>query len=167
MPPMESSGNIDLRIGQGVDVHAFSGARGTLHLACLEWPDEELLEGHSDADVVAHAVCDSLLMAAGVGDLGSVFGVDDPRYRNAAGSTLLEATLDLVNQGGWQIRNVSVQLVGNRPRIGARRAEAEAAISRALAGASISLGATTTDHLGFLGRGEGLAALATALLGRL
>lgn len=156
--------NNDFRVGQGVDVHAFSGKTGTLHLACLEWPEEQLLTGHSDADVVAHAICDALLMAPGVGDLGSVFGVDDPRWKGASGETLLAEVHRILTNFGWKIGNVSVQLVGNRPRIGDRRTEAENALSRALKGASVSFGATTTDHLGFLGRGEGLAAIASALV---
>lgn len=154
------------RVGQGVDVHAFSGRKGTLHLACLDWPEELELEGHSDGDVAAHAACDALLAAANLGDLGSVFGTDDPRWAGAAGATLLGEVLRRLTEAGWAVENVSIQVVGNRPRLAARKDEAAAALSTALGGADVSLGATTTDHLGFLGRTEGLAALATALVSR-
>lgn len=152
------------RVGQGIDVHAYGKRVGTLHLACLEWEDEPLLEGHSDADVAAHAICDALLSASGIGDLGSVFGTSDPRWKGASGSALLGEVRRLLDQANWDISNVTVQILGNQPRIGARRAEAAAALSSALGGADVSVSATTTDHLGFLGRGEGLAALSTALV---
>lgn len=154
------------RVGQGIDVHAYGSQKGTLRLACLEWEDQRLLTGHSDADVAAHAVCDALLSASGIGDLGTVFGTSDPRWAGASGATLLGEVLRLLTKGGWEIGNVTVQVMGNEPRIGARRAEAAAALSRALGGADVTVSATTTDHLGFLGRGEGLAALATALVQR-
>lgn len=152
------------RIGQGVDVHAYGKELGTLHLACLEWPDERVLDGHSDADVAAHAACDALLSASGIGDLGSVFGTSDPRWKGASGAALLAEVLRLLDEAGWRIGNVTVQVIGNRPRLGARRDEAAAAMSAALGGADVSISATTTDHLGFLGRGEGLAAISTALV---
>lgn len=154
------------RIGQGIDVHAYGDGLGTLRLACLEWPNERLLEGHSDADVAAHAVCDALLSASGIGDLGSVFGTADPRWAGASGTALLGEVLRLLAEAGWRIGNASVQIVGNRPRVGVRRDEAAAAIGAALGGADVSVSATTTDHLGFLGRGEGLAAISTALVYR-
>lgn len=157
--------SMDIRIGQGVDVHAFSGEIGTLKLACLEWSDSPLLAGHSDGDVVAHALCDALLSAAGLGDLGSVFGVDDPRWAGASGKALLHEALQLVRAARWNVANATVQLIGQKPRIAARRLEAETTLSE-IVGAPVSFSATTTDHLGFLGRGEGLAGLSTALLTR-
>lgn len=156
---------MNIRIGQGVDVHAFSGEIGTLKLACLEWPDSPLLAGHSDGDVVAHALCDALLSAAGLGDLGTIFGVDDPRWAGASGTVLLHEALRLVQSARWNVENATVQLVGQKPRIAARRLEAESTLSE-IVGAPVSFSATTTDKLGFLGRGEGLAALSTALLTR-
>lgn len=156
------------RIGQGVDVHAFvDGASDrVLHLACLEWPGEPALDGHSDADVAAHAICDALLTAAGIGDLGTVFGTSDPKWAGASGTALLGETKRLLGEGGWAIGNVVVQVIGERPHIGPRRKEAASALSAALDGADVTLAATTTDRLGFLGREEGLAALATALIYR-
>ena len=155
----------DIRVGQGIDVHAFEDdADRVLHLACLEWPGEVPLEGHSDADVTAHAICDALLSAADLGELGTVFGIADPRWKGASGAALLQETLRLLTEGGWRIGNVSVQVIGERPRMSPRREEGAAALSSALGGAPVSLGATTTDKLGVLGRKEGLAAIATALV---
>ena len=155
----------DIRVGQGIDVHAFEDdADRVLHLACLEWPGEVPLEGHSDADVTAHAICDALLSAADLGELGTVFGTADPRWKGASGAALLQETLRLLTENGWHIGNVSVQVIGERPRMSPRREEGAAALSSALGGAPVSLGATTTDKLGFLGRKEGLAAIATALV---
>jgi len=135
-------------------------------LAGLHWPDEPAgLDGHSDADVVAHAVCDALLSAAGLGDLGSAFGTDDQQWAGASGVELVTETVTRVRAAGWRVTNVAVQLVGDRPRLGDRREEAQRVLSESV-GASVSLAATSTDGLGLTGRGEGVAAIATALIRR-
>jgi 2-C-methyl-D-erythritol 2,4-cyclodiphosphate synthase len=151
------------RVGIGTDVHRLADGV-PMHLAGLAFPDEpQGLEGHSDGDVAAHACCDALLSAAGLGDLGSNFGTSEPEWAGAAGTSLLAETARRVRAAGYEIGNVAVQVIGNRPRVGPRRAEAEAALSAA-ADAPVTVSATTTDGLGLTGRGEGVAAVATALV---
>jgi 2-C-methyl-D-erythritol 4-phosphate cytidylyltransferase/2-C-methyl-D-erythritol 2,4-cyclodiphosphate synthase len=149
--------------GVGVDAHAFADGR-PLHLAGLFWPDETGVDGHSDGDVAAHAICDALFAASNLGDLGSNFGTSRPEYAGASGAQLLQETTRLVNAAGYLISHVSVQIIGNRPKIGARRVEAIAALSAALGGADVALLATTTDGLGLTGEGKGIAAIASALI---
>jgi 2-C-methyl-D-erythritol 4-phosphate cytidylyltransferase / 2-C-methyl-D-erythritol 2,4-cyclodiphosphate synthase len=151
------------RVGVGTDVHAFGG-EGTLWLAGLEWPGEEALSGHSDGDAVAHAIVDALLAAAGLGDIGTHFGTDRPEYVGAHADAFFARTLALIGEAGWRVGNVSVQVQTRRPRFAARRVEAEAALSAALGGAPVSVSATTTDGLGFTGRGDGVSAFAVALV---
>lgn len=150
------------RVGTGMDVHAFDDT-SELWLAGLRWPGERGLSGHSDGDAAVHAICDALLAAAGLGDIGQVFGTADPRLTDAHGEVFLTETLRLVTGAGYRVGNVSVQIIGTRPKLAPRRAEAQ----RLLAGilhAPVAVSATTTDALGFTGRGEGVAALATAVI---
>lgn len=157
-------GRAHIRVGTGTDTHAVDSDR-PLWLAGLKWPGEAGLAGHSDGDAVCHAVVDALLGAAGLGDIGAVFGTDDPRYQGASGLVFLEGARDLLLQHGWEPVNVSAQILGNRPKLAPRRAEAEALLTGVL-GAPVSLAATTTDGLGFTGRGEGVTVIATALVQR-
>jgi len=160
-----SPSNRNFKVGLGVDAHAFSSDQDRkLWLAGLLWPEQIGVDGYSDGDVAAHAICDALFSAAGLGDLGSNFGVDDSKYQGASGEMLLKEAVSKITSAGYEIGNISVQIVCNKPKIGPRRAEAIKALSKALGGAEVSVSATSTDGLGFTGQGLGISALATALL---
>ncbi|MFM1796385.1 MAG: hypothetical protein RL733_166 [Actinomycetota bacterium] len=157
--------NAQLQVGVGTDAHAFSSdAARQLWLAGIHWPDVVGVDGHSDGDVAAHAICDALFSATGLGDLGSNFGVSEPEYAGASGVTLLKETLQRVTKAGFKINNVAVQIVCNKPKIGTRRNEAIEVLSNALGGAPVSVTATSTDGLGFTGEGKGISAIATVLV---
>jgi 2-C-methyl-D-erythritol 4-phosphate cytidylyltransferase/2-C-methyl-D-erythritol 2,4-cyclodiphosphate synthase len=157
--------NSELRVGVGTDAHAFSSdSSRELWLGGIHWPDVVGVDGHSDGDVAAHAICDALFSATGLGDLGSNFGISDPQYAGASGAQLLSETHSRITKAGYDIANIGVQIVCNKPKIGTRRAEAIAALSQALGGAEVSVTATSTDGLGFTGEGKGISAIATALV---
>lgn len=157
---------VGFRTGIGTDVHRFTDdADKPLYLGTIVWPGERGLDGHSDGDAVSHAIVDALLSAAGLGDIGSNFGVDRPEFSGANGKIFIEGAIELISAAGYRVENVAVQIIGNRPKVAPHRAAVEAAL-QAILGAPVSFGATTTDGLGFLGNTEGVAAVATALLAK-
>lgn len=152
----------NFRTGVGVDAHKFA-TDGPCKLAGLEWPEANRLEGHSDGDAAVHALCDAVLAAAGLGDVGQVFGIDKPEWKGASGVMMIQQLRSLISERAIEVNNVSIQIVGNAPKISKRRDEAQQVLSDAL-GAPVTIGATTTDTMGFTGRGEGVFVIANALV---
>ena len=151
-----------LRTGVGVDAHKF-GDSGPCSLAGLQWPETPRLLGHSDGDAAVHALCDAVLSACQLGDVGTLFGVDKPEMAGVSGVAMISTLREFVTSKGFVINNVALQIVGNQPKITARREEAQLVLSQAL-GAPVSVSATTSDQMGFTGRGEGIYVIANALV---
>lgn len=163
-PGVEAMAGRGYRTGVGADAHAF-GDGSPLRLAGVDWPDHPALAGHSDGDAACHAIVDALLAAAGLGDIGTVFGVDDPAREGYSGLAFIRDAVALLKAEGWRVHSVSVEVVANAPRIGARRTELEAVLGEAV-GAPVTVAGTTADGLGLTGEGRGIGAVASALISR-
>lgn len=154
------------RTGIGTDTHRFSeDSSKPLYLGTIVWEGERGLDGHSDGDALSHAIVDALLSAAGLGDIGSNFGVDRPEFQGANGQVFLVETLAKLSKAGFAIINVSAQIIGNRPKVAPMREQVEQVLTGILH-APVTISATTTDGLGFLGNTEGVAVVASALIQR-